>query len=177
MPHLVKQETIATHAKHFGTRIMVETGTFHGDMCRAMQDHFDRIHTIELSEPLFAAACKRFKNNTTVNCLQGDSGVKIKDVLDKLDEPALFWLDGHYSAGPTARADLDTPISQELEHVLAHHIQDHVILIDDARCFTGENGYPELEQLRKHLLGQRPDWSFEIETDCIRFTPPKLGNA
>ena len=175
--HLAKQRNIAEHARRFGVRVMVETGTFHGDMCHAMRDVFDRIYTIELSEPLYQGALTRFRRVPHIKPLQGDSGVVIADVLADLDEPALFWLDGHYSAGNTARGDLDTPISQELEHILAHRVSNHVILIDDARCFTGENGYPKLESLREHLLAQRPDWHFEVKDDCIRFTPPTAGDA
>lgn len=176
-PHLIKQQNIADFAKRFNARVMVETGTFRGDMCHAMRDHFEQIYTIELDDTLYAEACRRFKATPSITPMHGDSGVVIKQVLDKLDQPALFWLDGHYSAGPTARGDLDTPISQEIEHILAHHVQDHVLLIDDARCFTGENGYPVLEELKQYLLGQRPDWSFVVEHDCIRFTPSTPGSA
>lgn len=174
-PHLIKQRAIAQHAKRFGTRIMVETGTFYGDMCHAMRNHFDQIYTIELSDKLYADAICRFRNTPNITPLHGDSGVVIKDVLDKLDQPALFWLDGHYSAGPTARGRLDTPVSEELDHILAHRVHNHVMLIDDARCFTGEGGYPVLAELQQHLLEQRPDWGFEVENDCIRFTPPLPG--
>jgi len=177
IPHLVKQQAIAKYAQLHGTKTLVETGTLHGDMCHAMRDRFDKIITIELNDQFYHEAVERFRNTPHITPLHGDSGVVIKEVLDTLDEPALFWLDGHYSAGNTARADLDTPVSQELEHILAHRVRDHVILIDDARNFIGENGYPELDQLRAHLLEQRPGWSFEVETDCIRFTPPKPDHA
>lgn len=172
-PHLVKQKNISDHAQRFGTRVMVETGTFHGDMCYAMRDRFEQIYTIELGNALYDAAVKRFKNNANITLLNGDSGVVINDVLDKINEPALFWLDGHYSSGRTARGELDTPISAELEHILAHHIRHHVILIDDARCFTGENDYPTLEELEQYLKEQRPECSFEVKNDCICFIPPQ----
>lgn len=176
-PHLIKQQTIAEYAQRFKTRTMVETGTFRGDMCHAMRDRFEQIYTIELSDPLYADAVERFKNTPHITPVHGDSGVMIKAVLDKLDQPALFWLDGHYSAGPTARGEQDTPVSQELDHILAHRVRDHVVLIDDARLFTGEDGYPVLDDLKQHLLKQRPDWSFEVSDDCIRFTPQAPGSA
>ena len=174
-PHLVKQRNIREQAQRFGTRILVETGTYRGDMCHAMRDQFDLIYTIELSEKLHRGAVTRFRRVPKIKPLQGDSGVVIQEVLAELDKPALFWLDGHYSAGATARGESDTPISQELEHILAHKVRDHVVLIDDARCFTGENGYPVLDELREHLLNQRPDWGFEVRDDCIFFTPPVAG--
>jgi len=171
-PHLAKQRNIIKHARQYGTRVMVETGTFHGDMCHAMRDVFDRIYTIELSDALYEGAVKRFRRVPHIQPMHGDSGQVIAEVLAKIEEPALFWLDGHYSSGNTAQGELDTPISQELDHILAHRVRDHVILIDDARCFTGENDYPQLESLRAYLLEQRPDWAFHVENDCICFTPP-----
>jgi hypothetical protein len=53
----------------------------------------------------------------------------------QLQEPALFWLDGHYSGVDTGKDELDTPVSAELEAILGSPVKGHVILIDDARCF------------------------------------------
>jgi hypothetical protein len=88
-------------------------------------------------------------------------------VLETIHEPALFWLDGHYSGGDTARGDDDTPIRRELEHISKHPMRGrHLIVIDDLRCFDGQNGYPSLEGLRQFT--QELGFS-EIEQgkDCI----------
>jgi hypothetical protein len=80
----------------------------------------------------------------------------------------LFWLDGHYSGGITAKGPLDTPIVKELDSILNHSVTGHVILIDDARCFVGENDYPTIDELREILHTERPRWVFEVKDDIIR---------
>ena len=42
--------------------------------------------------------------------LQGDSTDVLPEVVEKMDEPTLFWLDGHYSGGITASGEQETPI-------------------------------------------------------------------
>jgi hypothetical protein len=44
-----------------------------------------------------------------------------------------------------------------------------VILIDDARDFTGRGGYPTAEALRQHILASAPDSRVDIRDDIIRW--------
>ena len=83
-------------------------------------------------------------------------------------EPCLFWLDGHYSAGITAKGEKETPIWEELEHICDHPIKNHVILIDDASLFVGKNDYPNLDSLQKFVESRFPDNIFEVRDDMIR---------
>ena len=80
-PHIIKQQTLLTHAQNFGIRILVETGTYHGEMVKAMKDDFDLIYSIELSYELFLKAIKRFEGEEHIHLIHGDSGVKIKDII------------------------------------------------------------------------------------------------
>lgn len=59
---------------------------------------------------------------------------------------------------------------QELKAILAHSCRSHVILIDDARCFSGENGYPFLEEVLS-LIRDSGFYKAEVSTDIIRITP------
>ena len=89
----------------------------------------------------------------------------------ELCEPALFWLDGHYSGGATAKGDAGTPISLELEAILASPIKNHVVLIDDTRCcFAGMNGYPCIDELLK-MVRYHSHYDTEVSADIIRLTP------
>ena len=45
---------------------------------------------------------------------------------------------------------------------------NHVILIDDVKDFTGDNGYPTIEELRSFVLQYRPGWIFEVKNGIIR---------
>lgn len=170
-PYLVKLEAIREYAKRHGTRVMVETGTFRGNMIVAQRRHFDRIWSIELDPALHAAARERLARFRHVTLLRGDSATEIAKVLAELRQPALFWLDAHWSGGITARAEVDTPISAELEQVLAHPVRGHVVLIDDAHEFVGENGYPTYEALAREVKAARPDLEVELRDNIIRIAP------
>jgi hypothetical protein len=131
-PPLVKIRALQHYARDFGLKTFVETGTFVGDTTAAVAHSFDRCFTIELSGDLHARAVKRFAAQPHVVCVRGDSGAAIGDILHTIDQPALFWLDAHYSGGITADAGYD-PILKELSSIFAHSIKSHVVLIDDAR--------------------------------------------
>jgi hypothetical protein len=62
---------------------------------------------------------------------------------------------------------------KEVEIILQHTIKDHVILIDDSRCFDGVNGYPKLEELRNLIERSRPGYEFSAWNDVIRIHPKK----
>ncbi len=173
-PHIVKQRTIRTFADRFGLKILVETGTYYGDMVEAMKRRFSRIYSIELNPELCEKAAQRFERDRHVRIIQGNSGIEIGKLIGQLDQPALFYLDGHYSGGTTARGDRDTPIYEELAHIFDRDAR-HVIVIDDARCFGTDPGYPTLEKLREFVRSRRPDAHVEVEDDSIRITPAASG--
>jgi hypothetical protein len=96
----------------------------------------------------------------------------MQSVVTRLDGPALFWLDGHYSAGITARGSLETPVQRELEIILAS-ANDHVILVDDARCF-GTGDFPTLDAVRALVAELRPGWTCVVNDDIIRIHAPAM---
>jgi hypothetical protein len=167
-PHIVKEELIRDYAKTFNTQVLIETGTYLGDMVHAMRKHFSKIISFELDQTLAAQAQERFANDNHITIVQGDSGKLLGNYLANINEPCLFWLDGHYSGGITAKGTLETPIKNELTAILSHPVDGHVILIDDARCFTGENDYPTLDELKNFVAERKPNHKFSVETDAIR---------
>jgi hypothetical protein len=167
-PHIIKEELIRDYAKNFNTQILIETGTYLGDMVHAMRKTFSTIISFELDQTLAAQARERFANDNQIEIVQGDSGKLLGERLANINEPCLFWLDGHYSGGITARGTLETPIKNELAAILSHPIDGHVILIDDARCFTGENDYPTLDELKSFVAERKPNHKFSVEHDVIR---------
>jgi len=167
-PPVVKQHTVKSYAEKYSLRILVETGTYLGEMVRAMKDAFDEIYSIEIDETLAGRARKKFSRYDHITILHGDSGELLERLLEGIRSPCLFWLDSHYSGGLTGKGARETPVTEELNHILNHPVRNHVILIDDARCFTGENDYPRLEELRDRVLSMRPGWRFEVEHDIIR---------
>ena len=170
-PHIIKQRMLADYAGRFGLKILVETGTYHGDMIEAMKDTFDHLYSIELSHELYQRAAARFRKAGHIELIQGDSGVEIGNIIKKIRQPALFWLDGHYSAGETARGEKETPVFEELSHILDTPERGHVIIIDDALCFGTDPAYPDIEALIAFIRSKRPNVKIEILDDSIRITP------
>jgi hypothetical protein len=170
-PHTVKQQAIQHYQRISGYNVLVETGTYKGDMVLAQKAHFKKIYSIELSQALFEKAKKRFNGQAGITLLQGNSGEVIETVLKELREPAIFWLDGHYSGGITATIEKYSPINEELDTIITNNQQKHIILIDDARGFNGEHGYPTVEKLKELVLQKLPGYHFSIDEDIIRLVP------
>jgi hypothetical protein len=169
-PHVVKQDILLRYQKQRRFSTFVETGTFTGEMVHAMRPHFARVISIEMAPAIFEATKRRFAGDSRVELLLGDSGTLLPRLLSALDHPALFWLDGHYMGGTTARAEEDSPVRAELAALLRHPARGHLVLIDDARLFTGADGYPTLEELRAWVQRERPGSLVDVDADIIRCT-------
>ncbi|NJL30695.1 MAG: class I SAM-dependent methyltransferase [Phycisphaerales bacterium] len=153
-PHLRKQQVLLEYANRYQLRVLVETGTYRGDMIQAMLPHFDRLYTIELSPDYHRSAVRRFRNAPQVQLILGDSRNELPAVLRQINQPALIWLDGHYSGGRTAKGISDSPVLEELRHVFQTSSTGHVMIIDDAHLFGIDPDYPSTEQLEDFLRTQ-----------------------
>jgi len=170
-PHLIKQLTVKKYQKRYGIKILIESGTYMGAMVEAQKKIFNKIISIELSSELYNLAIEKFKNDKNVTIIQGDSGVVLPVILEKIDSPAIFWLDGHYSYGITARGNKECPILEELDAILNCKILNHIILIDDARCFNGKGDYPAIDQLIDFIKNKNRNYKVEVKYDIIRCLP------
>lgn len=170
-PPPVKRRIVSAYLRRFGLRQFIETGTHLGDtLAYIAHDKTVKCTSIELSDSYYQAAKQRFASYTNATVLQGDSGAVLPQCVRSLQAPALFWLDGHYSGGTTARGEVDTPVSAELQAILDSPIKTHVILIDDARCFDGTNGCPSLDTLW-NMVRESGAYVSEVSVDIIRITP------
>lgn len=174
----VKEAAVRDYGDRYNIHTFIETGTWHGDMVQVMIDYFDKIISIELDDALYLAAADKFSSYSHIDIIYGDSSKELPKILDSITEPCLFWLDGHYIplSSDTAKGDKDTPILEELDCILNHPIHNHVILIDDARCFIGPNSvlndYPSIPELRNYVLNLRADLVFEVKDDIVRIHMP-----
>ena len=127
----------------------IETGSAMGDgIQKALDAGFQTIYSIELAPHYYLQCVERFKNQNQVHLMLGDSSEILETLLQKIDAPATFWLDGHYSWGNTARGKTNTPLLKELEAIRNHPIKTHTLLIDDVRQFgTVEFDFLELEEI------------------------------
>ncbi len=170
-PHRVKQTVLKQLARQHGLTVFVETGTFDGDMVDALKGCFSRIYSIELSPRLHERAKMWFRSRSHIRLLQGDSATILSSLVETLTVPALFWLDAHYSAGNTARGEVDTPILAELAHILDAPDLGHVIVIDDARAFGRDPAYPTLDDLCDFIRARRKNVQITVEGDSVRVVP------
>ena len=166
-PSSVKRRMLSSLLTAFGAELFIETGTYLGNTVEALKDRVRVVHSIELGDDLFYKAKQRFAGCPKVRLWHGDSGDVLPAVLGSVDARCLFWLDGHYSAGATARGVEDTPVLRELGHIFAASLPPWLIAIDDARLFNGTGGYPCLASLEAHVAQQNPDFQLIYGLDAI----------
>jgi hypothetical protein len=169
-PHAVKMSVVRSYLCKYKLKQFVETGTYLGDTLEYIAREGVVCTSIELSEQLHAKAMVRFAGFENVNLILGDSARKMPMLLNAIEKPTLFWLDGHYSGDFTAKGEKDSPILAELEAIYNHPVAGHVILIDDARCFDGTNDYPQLDELLRRV-NKEGRYKSEVSIDIIRLVP------
>lgn len=162
-----KQQIITRLQKQSGIRVFVETGTFMGDMTVAQSEYFNKLYTIELGLELYLKAQDRFKAYPKILGLYGDSSEVMFKLIDELNEPAIFWLDGHYSGEFTAKGKLECPLWGELQAIIQKKELKHILLIDDARLFVGTNDYPTIKEVEEFLTKNNIQFKIFIKDDII----------
>ncbi len=180
---ITKQDELSKIVDDFkSVTIFIETGTYFGDTIEYFKNRFEQLYSIELSESLANKAIERFRTETHIKIIAGNSDDQIGKVLTNIASPCLFWLDGHYSTEfwvgkeyiITAKGNKNTPIMKELKQIAKHGVREHIILIDDARFFIGKNDYPSLAKLKKFTRKNWPNHSFEVKNDIIRIFPSQI---
>jgi hypothetical protein len=173
-PNARKRQLLYEVCADHGLSTAVETGTFLGDTTAFLSDRCSQVFTIELDPGLAERARQRFRDLSHVTVLEGDSTDLLQSVLAQLDEPALFWLDGHFSGChegvQTARGSSDTPLVHELQALVRwKHFTSSAIVIDDARLL-GVGDYPSLDDVRA-VVGACGDQSVSIACDSVVIQP------
>lgn len=166
-PEWAKRYELLSFARTFGLHTLVETGTYLGETVATLRRYFRRVVSIELQPTLYGRAAELFDSSENVEIVFGDSAEVLPGILEQLEDPALFWLDGHYSGGETARGTSVTPVLQELRYILGHRVTGHVVLIDDARLF-GTDGYPSFSDVESEVLAAQPSRVIVVKDDIIR---------
>jgi hypothetical protein len=169
-PLLYKKFVIENYAKIYCTKVLVETGTYYGDMVEALRNKFEKIYSVELDSDLYSKARWRFSTDPRTHLVKGDSGGLLSDVVSELEEPCIFWLDAHYSGGVTTRGATDSPIMKELEQISKSNFKN-VVLIDDARHFGIFPSYPSVDDLKNFASEYVKFSKFFVKDDIIRILP------
>jgi hypothetical protein len=147
----------------------IETGTNSGDTVRELCPYFKSFHTIELSEYLYNTLDLQ---SPTLFRYLGDSVIKLPEILNNLeeDEQCIFWLDGHWSGGNTARGDKDCPLLEEMKSInKLYKANNALILIDDFRLF-GTNITEDWSNITsKNVINSLTNFNIEhfVHTDVL----------
>ncbi|OGE42643.1 hypothetical protein A3B45_00355 [Candidatus Daviesbacteria bacterium RIFCSPLOWO2_01_FULL_39_12] len=170
-PRLIKQAIIKRLAAKYYIKIFIETGTYLGNMINGVKTAFEKIYTIELDKKLYKRAKNKFSTNPRISVICGNSAAILPRILNRINKPAILWLDAHYSRGITTKGRKETPIIEEMSVILNHPIKKHVILIDDADCFIGKNDYPTLKYLKTFVKSNNSSLTITVEYNMIIITP------
>ena len=151
----------------YKTSTFIETGTYSGEGIRkALEAGFTDIRSIELDPNMYTANVEQFKNFPQVKIYHGDSALVLPQLLKEINYQCTFWLDAHYSGGPTQSGPVLSPIVDELKVIEQHSVKNHILLIDDYRQFDYTGIDPETKK----------EWGFPGKLkllDLIRQINPK----
>lgn len=163
MPSLTKENlkeiTERFNLENHNYKKFVETGTHYANTIQHLIDEFEEIHSIELSIPFYNRAKTIFEKNNKVKLYQGDSMYVLPEVLKKINESCIFFLDGHYSSEDTAKGEKEVPLLEELESIMTEFNNECLIIIDDLRLFGTTHS---------------EDWGSVSEDAVIKLVEPRM---
>ena len=168
-PATVKHAVLRRHNIPGAT--WIETGTAIGDTTSRLAEFAPRVISIEPQPDLHAVAQQRFRDMDNVELICATSEKAFPRLLSELNGDVCFWLDGHYSGGPTFQAESDTPITVELEAISQNlsRLGGISVLIDDIRCFNPNladfEDYPPLDFIVD--WARKNDLKWHIEHDIF----------
>lgn len=171
-PHYIKQTCLLRNGLPDAT--WVETGTYLGQTTEVLARNSPMVYSIEPEPTLYENARRYFESFSNVRILNGLSEQVFPTLLPGLEGDVNFWLDGHYSAGPTFKGPQDTPILDELACIAENlpRYRDVRILIDDIRCFDPTipeyATYPSLDVLVDWARRNRLSWHIEHDIFIAR---------
>jgi hypothetical protein len=112
----------------------IETGTLNGDTIFSVEPYFDKLYTIEFSEKYNHQTKNKYTGNK-IEFILGDSSIVFENLLPKITEKCIFFLDGHWSNGDTGHSAKDCPLEEEIAHINNLFKNEAIIIIDDFRLF------------------------------------------
>lgn len=165
----------------FSLRYFVETGTAGGNNIVNASELFDKVWSIETDEELHKTAKERTKHLTNTNLLLGSSLSQLPVIMERLDQPTLFYLDAHWCGGePTEKPQC--PLIDELQ-TLWRRFSDFsdVVVIDDANMFLKPplppyhlEQWPSFQEIQACVSGISPKPAIQLVVNQIILSPEPL---
>ena len=134
-------------------KIFFETGTHKGESVQLALDlGYEKVLSVELLFQYHNECYYLFIDEPKVKLFFGHSNDKMEEMLELVDSPALFWLDGHVDG---VSADC---LWNELEYIKNHPIKTHTIIVDDIPLYFGDGS-----EVKKKILEINPNYKFIVE--------------
>ena len=151
----------------YGYNVFIETGTNYGYTLEKVHKHFKHNISIEIQKHYHDRAKEVFAGKN-IDLRLGDSAVVLPMIVDKLKEPAIFWIDAHYSA----RDNIKPPVDEELSAIMSSNYP-HVALIDDARLFDekADTYLSEFPTVNKIIEKMSSRFDCNVDNDIIICLP------
>ncbi len=166
-PDVIKRGHLLATGKEHQLNVLIETGTFYGGTMFAMRNSFRELHSIELSKDIHDYVSGQLAHHPHIKLHHGDSTHILPDILKNIDQPCLFWLDGHYMGEGTGLGNKETPVLEELRSIATSPVSGHVILVDDARLFNGTHDYPNQQEFENFVKKVIPNASLHLKDDIF----------
>ena len=96
-PHGILRKIIRKYPQYSSVQVFIETGTFKGKTARIESRYFKKVHTIELNKDLYQNNLAVFAEFPNIKSYCGDSAEVLPEILKKLNESCLIFLDAHWS--------------------------------------------------------------------------------
>lgn len=158
----IPEQTALDLADKYNLTTFVESGTHVGKTSLFASQWFNEVYTIESVKYYHNIAKAKMPSN--VKLYLGSSQMWLPQIIKQLHNPALFWLDAHWSRDLQGeKPHVICPVLQEIRAINKFQYP-HVIMVDDARLF-GNPGWPSLDNVILSLSHNRSNvW---IEDDVI----------
>ncbi len=157
----------------------IETGTYKGGTSFWAAKHFESVFTIEIDPERSKATSEDPSSSNNIEYLVGNSGEVLPKLVQRIQGRSIFWLDGHWCNTSEFGKEEECPLIDEIKGIM--HLQDAVILIDDARAFLGplppphnNNVWPRIDEIFSLLKECFPTHFCTLADDVIYAIPKDL---
>tara|TARA_Y100000004_G_C8922934_1_gene416270 strand:+ start:69 stop:578 length:510 start_codon:yes stop_codon:yes gene_type:complete len=150
------------------SKIFIETGSFTGvGIQKALDAGFTEIYSCELMKKHYDSCMDRFSDNDNVSLYLGSSEDFLPEILEKVDQPFVLWLDAHGGYQGVAGEPLRQYLPKEFE-VLSNYsdkLNNSVIMVDDANQFLNDQEFTS--KVEESLKKIKPNSTIEYYENRI----------
>jgi len=168
-PHLFSDGKVSSFRKYNNNHYFVETGSGSGaGISFAIMAGFQEVRSVEAVNSSYALCCKKFDDVPIVKLWNGDSSKLLWEMIQDINEPITFWLDGHYHK---SIAGVNTsPLIHELKIIAKHPVKSHTIMIDDIRRVNVNPVAMNMTvpDIITHLREINPKYQFTFEDGFVK---------